>query len=238
MKIKKKIKKKVPEKEHKKIDFVQYIQRGIPKEEGYYFCYTEESNHLGLSSHNPLSGTKVIKYDSKIGWGTNFNVLAWIGPFPVFPLKDLQSEKPKYKQIAYAIGNEKDGLDFKFKEGPFFESIKPVCHIGDEGDCIFQIDPEKEKPEILYYWNPYKNLWSPVDCPEGNEICFIASVKEMKSNKYKINSNSGNLLKKSGKKGQYIFELKKGVFEPKYQWKDKWIKLSKNKINKLKKLLN
>lgn len=215
------------------LKFINHMSKDQPEYSGDYLCYVKDK----VEGAFPLASTEIIHFDVNEGWENPYIILAWFGPLPELSLDELDFKykiKNEKSKLSYFIGTEENVY---FDKGPFCSLKEAMQKTGNDKDCIFIVDPRMSNPKIKRYWDSKNKKWIK-NVPESfSEKYCVSSLRNITKGKTELMENIIELMKKTGKKGDYIFSIKGNNIEPIWQWNNGWVELSNKKKRKIKQLL-
>lgn len=125
------------------------INKGVPKENGVYVAYVEPL-YGNIPDRKLITFVDGVWYHRGSDQKMRSSIYGWVGPLPVM----YNEEVPVKELVKYAIGFPPD----KFNNGPFNKFNEAFCALGDEGEYIFRLVPNKE-PLAIGKWVEEKGKW-------------------------------------------------------------------------------
>ena len=233
---------------------VRHIEYGLPKINGVYFVYYK--GQRASSGTYPIADYGVCTFVDGY-YGTNKEILAYIGPIPLLALDDIM-EKFEDENIplhTYFVGTLKGPAKRTWKYGPYPESIYVTLSKGEPGDYGFEVNQRTTLPKPISYFSKKHNKWCNIknvgsvikklqklqkraknQTKKAKSHFAIATIKQMKLKKYEPYDSIMAALKVIPKeKNVYIFDMLLNAKIPRYHWKKGWSLVSDKKITAIRK---
>ena len=135
----------------------KYVKFGSPQLNGKYLCWIKPQDTPKMSVI-PIAPIKVKTFENNY-WIEPEQIIAWIGPLPVYSIDELFNEGQEADLIAYAIGTKEGAKKHAFKQGPFSESLDTQFQYGKPGDYVYELRPNA-LPKIIKYWDLDEQKWA------------------------------------------------------------------------------
>jgi hypothetical protein len=164
----------------------KYVKFGSPAVNGQYVCWVKPEQTPKMSAI-PISPIKIKEYLNG-EWNIPEQVIAWLGPLPVYSIDELFNEGDEADLIGYAIGTKEGMKKDRYKQGPFNESIQTQFTYGEPGDYVFELHPNK-LPKIIKMWSENDGKW----------VKFNGSIETDTKPKMKFKRLKKGRKKESGK---------------------------------------